>query len=124
MRALSLDLRKRIVAAYERGEGTYQEIADRFEVSFGMVKKLLRQQRRTGDLRARYHACGSKPKILSHHRAQLRSLLVKKPDMTLQELRDALGLECPIQAIHYVLANMGLTYKKRASTPANKTDRT
>jgi transposase len=57
---ISLDLRERIVAAYDRQEGTRQEVAKRFKVSEGMVKKLLAQSSRTGDLRSRYRFCGRK----------------------------------------------------------------
>jgi transposase len=42
----------------------------------------------------------------------------------LEELRRATQLDCTIQAIHYVLEEMGLTYKKRRSAPVNKIDRT
>ena len=76
MRALSLDLRERIVAACDRGTAIQRQIAERFEVSLGMVKK---------------------------------------PDLTLKQLRDAIDVDCTIQPIHYVLADMGLTYKKRPS---------
>ena len=41
MRTLSLDLRERILASYDNEEGSRQEIADRYRVSLGMVKKLL-----------------------------------------------------------------------------------
>jgi len=41
MRTLSLDLRERIVAAYDGQQGTREEVAQRFGVSVGMVKKLL-----------------------------------------------------------------------------------
>jgi transposase len=41
MRTLSLDLRERILSAYDSKEGTRDEIAARFRVSLGMVKKLL-----------------------------------------------------------------------------------
>jgi transposase len=44
--------------------------------------------------------------------------------MTLSELREALGLACSLPAVHYVLEKMGLTYKKRRSTPANSAART
>ena len=42
----------------------------------------------------------------------MRVLLAQKPDMTLEELREALGLDCSLPAIHYVLSDMGLTNKK------------
>lgn len=37
----------------------------------------------------------------------MRSLLAQKPDMTLKELRAALGLDCSLPAIHYALSDMG-----------------
>ncbi len=121
MRTLSFDLRERILASYDHEEGTRAEIAHRFRVSLGMVKKLLQQRRRTGDIAPRYRFCGRKPMIVAAHRSQMRSLLARKNDLTLIELRQALGLECSFQAIHVVLGKMGLTYKKRHSAPASKT---
>ena len=120
-RPISLDLRQRIVASYDQNEGTREEIAQRFRVSLGMVKKLLQQRRQTGDIACRYDRCGRRPKIVTVHRQELRKLLSHKPDLTLEELRRATRLDCTIQAIHYVLEEMGLTYKKRRSAPANKT---
>ena len=124
MKTISLDLRERILDSYDNQDGTRLQIANRYRVSEGMVKKLLQQRRRTGDIGPRHHYSGPKPIIVGSHRRQMRALLSKRPDMTLAELRDALGLECTVQAIHYVLDEMGLTYKKRHSGPANKTART
>jgi transposase len=121
MRTLSLDLRERILSSYDKGEGTRIEIAHRFRVSLGMVKKLLQQRRRTGDIAPRHRFAGRKPLIVAAHRSRIRALLAKKNDLTLTELREALGLTCPVQAIHVVLGKMELTYKKRRSAPANRT---
>jgi transposase len=120
MKTLSLDLRQRILTSYDKGQETRDQIARRFCVSLGMVKKLLQQRRRTGDIRPRHDRSGRKPLLLASHRRDLRRLLTKRPDLTLAELREALGLSCSLPAIHYVLAGMGLTYKKRHSGPANK----
>lgn len=120
MKTLSLDLRERIVASYDGGEGTRQDVARRFRVSLGMVKKLLQQRRRTGDLCHRRRFSGRKPLILDEHRRQIRNLLERQSDMTLAELRTALGLSCTLPAIHYVLADMNLTYKKRHSGPVSR----
>jgi transposase len=65
MRTLSLDLRERILSSYDRQEGTREEIAHRYRVSLGMVKKLLQQRRHTGEIGARHHRSGRKPLILS-----------------------------------------------------------
>lgn len=121
MKTISLDLRERILATYDQGGETRETVARRFRVSVGMVKKLLQQRRRIGDLRPQHHRSGRKPRIVASHRQQLRALLAKKPDLTLKELRTATGLACTLPAIHYVLAQLGLTYKKRHSAPANKT---
>ena len=125
MRTLSLDLRERILFSYDKKEGTREEIAHRYWVSLGMVKKLLQQRRRTGEIGARHHCSGRKPMILVAHQRQMRALLGKKPDLTLKELRAAVAaLECSLPAIHYALEKMGLTYKKRRSGLVSKIART
>lgn len=121
MRTISLDLRERILASYDQKEGTREEIAQRFRVSLGMVKKLLQRRRHLGDIGPRYHRCGLRPGKVAAQRQTFRQLLHRKPDMTLEELRAATALKCSLPAIHYVLEKMGLTYKKRRSAPVNKT---
>jgi transposase len=101
-RTLSLDLRERILASYDEGDCTRTEVATRFRVSLGMVKKLIQQRRHSGDIAHRHRLAG------------------RKPSMTLEELRSAVALDCTVQAIHIVLGKMGLTFKKRHSAPANK----
>ena len=118
---ISLDLRERIVAAYDGKEGTREEVAKRFKVSEGMVKKLLAQRNRTGDLRPRYRFCGRKPGLEPGHGERMRGLVAKEPDVTLEEIKQRLGLDCTIGAIHWVLTRLGLTYKKRRSMRPGKT---
>jgi len=124
MRTTSLDLRERILASYDAREGTREETANRYRVSLGMVKKLLQQRRKTGDIRPRHHYSGRKPKILDPHRRRMRDLLSRQPDMTLAELRQATALSCSLPAIHYALVAMNLTYKKRHFVPVSRTGRT
>lgn len=123
-KAISIDLRERIVAAYDGKEGTREEVAKRFKVSLGMVKKLLAQRERTGDLRARYRYCGRKAKLMPESGKQMKALVAKEPDLTLAEMKERLGLECTVAAIHWALGKMGLTYKKRHSMRPSRTGRT
>lgn len=51
--AYSVDLRERVVGAYRGGEGTQQEIAQRFQVSPSFVQRLLRRQREGRPLEAK-----------------------------------------------------------------------
>ncbi len=124
MKTLSVDLRERIVAAYDAGHVTRAEVAQRFRVSEAMVKKLLQQRRRCGDIRPQHHRCGRKPRITPEHRNRLRELVAEKPDRTLAELRSCVGLNCTLPAIHYALAAMDLTYKKRRFMQQSRTGRT
>lgn len=124
MRTLSVDLRERILDSYDQQEGTREEIAQRYRVSLGMVKKLLQQRRHTGHIGPRHHHSGRRPKILESHQQQMRVLLNRKPDMTLKELRQAMELTCTLPAIHYALTRIGLTYKKRRFGQVSKTGRT
>jgi transposase len=124
MGTLSMDLRERILSAYDAGEGTREDIALRFRVSLGMVKKLLQLRRSGKGIEAGYARCGRKAMIQSVHRQRLRELLSESPDLTLEQLRTHLGLSVTVQAIHYALADMDLTYKKRRSGPASRTART
>src|SRR5271156_1496560 len=109
MGTISLDLRERILVSYDQKEGNREEIASRYRVSLGLVKKLLQQRRRTGDIAPRHRFSGRKPMIVASHRSQLRALLARKNDLTLKELRLAAGLECSLQAINVGLGKMGLT---------------
>ena len=64
MKTTSLDLRQRIVATYDEGKWTQDEVAKRFRVSLGMVKKLLQQRRRTGEIEARHRFSGRKARLM------------------------------------------------------------
>lgn len=121
MKTISVDLRRRILAVYDRGESTRPAVAARFGVSLGFVKKLLSQRKRTGQIGDLYHRAGRKAKLEPEHGERLREQVAAKPDSTLEELKEALGLKCTPQAIHWVLNKMGLTYKKRHCEPASKT---
>jgi transposase len=114
MKTISVDLRERILAAYDAGEGTRREIAERFMVSEGMVKKLLQQRRRTGDIAPRHQYSGRKPMLTQEQRQRLKELVQQQPDLTLEELREALGVKCSLTTIHKALKRLRLNYKKNA----------
>ena len=115
MKTLSFDLRERILASYDAGRGNRQETADRYDVSLGMVKKLLSQRKRIGDIASRYHVCGRKPYFTEALRGQIKDLIQQQSDITLAELRATLQLNCSLPAIHYVLRELKLTFKKNAA---------
>ena len=124
MKTISVDLRRRIVAAYDKADSTREAVAKRFGVSLGFVKKLLGQRKRIGTIESLYHRAGRKARLEPEHGERLKSEVARKPDSTLEELKEALGLKCTPQAIDWVLRKMGLTYKKRRFVPASGSART
>lgn len=123
MKTLSLCRRMQILAAYDVGKVTRQEVANRYSVSLGMIKKLLQQRRATGDIGNRQKFTGRKPIIREEHRRRMAVLLEENPEMTLSELRKKLRINCTLPAIHRVLAIMGRTYAKRCPNPKNRIER-
>ena len=114
-KTVSLDLRERIMACYDEGKLTQQEVAERFRVSLGLVKKLRAQRQETGDLAPRHHKSGRKPLLTASHRHRIGQLIKEQPDITLAEMREALALHCTLPAIHYVVRDLKLTFKKNAA---------
>ena len=47
--AYSLDLRKKILSAWQNQEGSLIELAQRFKVSLAFIRNFLRRYRETGD---------------------------------------------------------------------------
>jgi transposase len=113
----SMDLRRRIVQACERGTQSQREVAEFFQVSLATVENILRLYRRTGDvLPQRRQRLGPVVRIDDKAREQLRRSLEHQPDMTLAELREQLvrknGLRVSTSRICRVLQQMGLRRKK------------
>jgi transposase len=123
-KTLSLDLRQRILDCYDEGTMTRQEVADRFRVSLGMVKKLIQQRKAIGEIGDLYHRVGRKPTISPAMKTRMAEAVGKRPDITLAELREELGLDCSVVTVHNALASMGPTYKKRPSRRASRIAKT
>ena len=121
MKALSQDLRERIVAAYETGEGSYAVLATRFSVGHTVVGQLVRQKRDLGTLETQTHRCGRKPAVSGKKEAELHEYLKKYPGATVLERREALGLNCSEKTLWQTLRKMGWRFKKSRHVPANKT---
>ena len=88
-RGLSVDLRKRVVGAYRRGEGSWERLAKRFGVSRSSVERWLKKEKETGSVEPLAHG-GGKPALLDAVGHELlRAMLQEKPDRTIAELRQS-----------------------------------
>lgn len=121
MKAYSLDLRERVLAACDAQEGTKRAIAKRFKVSEDWIYKLVRQRRELGTLAPQYHRRGRKAVFQGPSLKRLKALVDEQPDRTLEELRDLSGQSCSIMAVARALARLGSRYKKRRSRLVSRT---
>jgi transposase len=88
MKAYSNDLRKKILEAYEKKEGSLRKLARRFSVSFSFVRRLVKRFRKLGIVDPKPHGGGSKPKLDPAYLGILREVSDANKDATLAELSD------------------------------------
>ena len=123
MWAYSLDLRRRVVQAYDERLETRPEIAERFGVSLSFITKLLRRRRQTGWVAARRHTGGRPGSLDEQGLEKLRVLIRQQPDATLAELRERLrqqGYGSPSRsAVGRYVQRLHLPRKKSHSRPAS-----
>lgn len=111
MDAYSLDLRKRVLKDADAGMSTRQ-VALKYDVSESWVRRLKQRRRESGEIAPRSSHNGVQPKWLAYA-DQLQRLVEEKPDMTLRELRDALGQDVSPQTLSRALRRLQLTFKKK-----------
>ena len=117
MKAYSLDLRQRVVRAYEQGKGSLAQVAEQFNVGQTFVKKMLRQKRESGDVAPLAHGGGRPPALSDKEHRLLRQQVKGQPDISLIELQELLAAQARVTAslptIHRSLRRSGLSHKKK-----------
>jgi transposase len=121
---LSLDVRERMLKAYDEGLGTQEEVARVFGVTRKCLSALLRRRRQTGSVAPSPHGGGQAAVYVGARLAELQRLVRQQPDATLEELREQTGADCSVVTVHNTLKRLGLRFKKKRSTPVSKTGRT
>lgn len=124
MRALSMDLRERILAAVHEGNESMPKIAARFSVSHKVVQKLKYQWRDLGTLEPQTHKVGRKRLLTDKQCERLDKLVRDDPSLTLEQLRAKLRVDCCLKTIWVELRRQGHTHKKRRSMPASNNEAT
>ena len=88
------------------------EIAKRFSIPKGTVQNILERYRDTGTVAPRPQNAGRKPAFHGEALRRLEQDVLRKPDKTLEELRDRSGLSVSLVAVHNTLRRLGFTRKK------------
>lgn len=119
------DLRRKLLEAHDREEGTLEQLAARFSVSVPWAWKISAQRKRSGQMERIEQRRGQRPKVTPQVEERLRGWIQRQPDLTLAELQQKLEkaahLHVSIGRLWQVLRQMGLRLKKSHSTPANAT---
>ena len=125
MAAYSIDLRQKILRAWERRFASQRTIADIFGVSLAFVENVLRQHRTTGDIAPKPPAGGQKPRLDAAAQAIVQQLMGASADATLEELcadvAAETGVRVSVPTMCRVLQRLGWSRKKSRSTPVSKT---
>jgi transposase len=119
MRPYHTDLRKRIVDAYQKAEGSVRELAARFKVAPKTVQNYLNLARATGSVEPRPHGGGPAPKLDEAGVRELRTVVEEKNDRTLDEIAHELDRRCEVRVgrstVWRLLDRLGITRKKNAT---------
>lgn len=118
MKSYSTDLRTIVVEAYNDGEGTFQELAERFKVSQSSVVRWVRQFQRLGHLNPSVAKRGPKPTFDLDNLDILNQLVENSNDAILQEYQQTLAenhsIFVHISTIGRALHRYHLTRKKKS----------
>jgi putative transposase len=116
MKAYSIDLREKIVAAHIQQKISIRQVAMIFTVSKSLVQKLVKQQKTDGNLQPKQPG---KPRFsyLTNNEVKLRELIVENNDATLTELcelfAEKTGNWVSRTAMGRCLQKLGLNRKKK-----------
>lgn len=116
---LPIELRSRVVEAFNAGEGTLAQIAERFSVSETSVFRWTKLDEHYSDLSPKWPGGPPPHKIPNKDLEKLRELVFEKPDRTVMELASEWNARYSETVGNAVmgraLLRAGLPYKKNLS---------
>ena len=124
--SLSIDLRKRVVAAVERGMSR-REAAEQFRVGASSAIRWVTQARETGDVAPKTQGGDRRSRAIEAQADRILALIAAKSDSTLEEMRTALAAEghsFSKSALSRFFQRRKITLKKRPRTRPSRSDPT
>jgi transposase len=121
-KALSVDLRVRVLAAVEAG-ASHREAAERYNVSAASVSRWRAREREQGDPRPKALGGDRRSQRIEAHHAAVIAALGPDRDATIEEVRRDLaaqGLVFGFGTIQRFFVRHAITRKKRPHTPASR----
>ena len=111
MAAYSLDLRTRVLRAWDGGLDA-KSVAAKYEVSLAWVHRLVQRRRETGSIEPRKQTKFRRRTLSAEQEARLLALVTARPDATLAELQVALPTTAALSTIWRTIGRLGFTVKK------------
>jgi len=125
---LSEDLRRRIIAAWQKKKLSTEELADLFGVGTATIKRLKRTYRDTKAVKPKPHGGGTKPIIDEERAPLLEALIQRHPDWTedqfAKELAKLHGIRIGESTVGRAIRRLGYSVKKKRSSRKSATGRT
>jgi len=122
-RPFSIELREKIVNAYNKGLGSAKDIAQIFAVTPRTVFRYLKMQREKGDLSPE-PIPGRPPILTDTNLAIIKKIVLGNTDGTLEQYRskfyEATGIDVTIVTIFNACETLNLRRKKKASLRRSK----
>lgn len=107
------EARELLVEGYERTRDV-EGIAAAYGISKWTVYHLSEQKRATGSVALRTSQRGRKACISEEEKSRIRECIDHQPDVTIEELREKLGLKAAYSTTARIVHNMGYTLKKKS----------
>ncbi len=115
------EARELLVKGYEKSHDA-AGIAQAYSVSIRTVYRLVKQKQETGSVALRTSQRGRKPVLTAEEKEKICQCVDEKPDSTVNEIREKLGLSASYSTVERVIEEMGYTWKKK-SLYASERDR-
>ena len=116
----SIDLRQKILSAWQNKEGTQRELAKRFKVSLSFLRDFLRRYRETGEIATRIQGGDRRSKLKGKEQELLKIIVTEKSDIYLREIKEEIkerqGIEVSISSLSRTLNRLKLRRKKNFSS--------
>jgi transposase len=119
MKPYSTDLRSKILKTKNNTNESIQQLAERFQVSYSFVNRLLKRYEVTQSVEPSPHGGGKPPSVNDQQLNQVSQLVEEDNDATLQQLCDRLEektrIKVSVPTMCRLLQKLNLTRKKNSS---------
>lgn len=117
MAAYSLDLRQKILSAWQNKENTQRELAARFKVSLSFIRDFLRRYREDNTIAPKPQGGDRRSKLKNKEQELLKTIVKEQGDIYLREIQEAIqqrtDIGTSISSLSRTLKRLKLRRKKK-----------